>query len=71
MRHIDYGLAFLTAAYLVQFRLRGVRFGPRLPGLAERRKPGGFRSEERFYEIGSTQGLRETAEFLKRPGNAE
>jgi N-acetyl-alpha-D-muramate 1-phosphate uridylyltransferase len=72
MRHIDYGLGVFDRSV----------FGAIPPGavydlarvyqdLLSAGNLAAFEVKERFYEIGSTQGLRETAEFLKRPGNAE
>ena len=67
MRHIDYGLNVLSASVFAAwehrdaFDLRDV-----LTGLSERGELAGYEVKERFYEIGSQQGLRDAQDFLSR-----
>jgi len=69
MRHIDYGLSVLRAGVFTPrgedevFDLADV-----LGVLSERGELAGFEVRDRFYEIGSLAGLKETAEFLSRKG---
>lgn len=65
MRHIDYGLGiFRTEAF------EGLRVGKPCDltevykDLLRRKQLAAFEVQERFYEVGSLAGLRETAEFL-------
>ena len=65
--HIDYGLAVLDARVLQQ-RVRGTALD--LAGiyhdLSVRGELAGHEVFQRFYEIGSPQGLRETAQYLEK-----
>jgi NDP-sugar pyrophosphorylase family protein len=69
MRHIDYGLSVLRADV---FTARGedevFDLADVLGVLSERGELAGFEVRDRFYEIGSPAGLKETAEFLSRKG---
>lgn len=66
MRHIDYGLSVVSAACLERFA-DGQRF--ELSGLYHdlslRGELAGFEVSERFYEIGSWQGLADTDRYLR------
>jgi NDP-sugar pyrophosphorylase family protein len=65
MRYIDYGLGVFHAE-----AFRGLPAGESCDltqlyaGLLQRKQLAAFEVRERFYEIGSPAGLRETAEFL-------
>ena len=65
MRHIDYGLGVLSPAALegwpadAPFDLADV-----YAGLAAAGELAGYEVAERFYEIGSSEGMRETAAYL-------
>jgi NDP-sugar pyrophosphorylase family protein len=67
MQHIDWGLSVVKAELLQQqpadtaFDLAGV-----YSGLARAGELAGFEVMTRFYEIGSTEGLRETDALLRR-----
>jgi N-acetyl-alpha-D-muramate 1-phosphate uridylyltransferase len=67
MRHIDYGLSVLSAAVLAsypeaeRFDLSRVH-----QDLIAARQLAGFEVSERFFEIGSPEGLRETELLLTR-----
>ncbi len=67
MRHIDWGLGVLRSEAFAGygsgevFDLAGV-----YRRLVESNQLAGFEVTERFYEIGSTDGLRETEEFIIR-----
>lgn len=69
MRHIDYGLSVVRSnvfsAYAPDeaFDLADV-----FAGLSTQGQLAGHEVHERFYEIGSHKGLRETEEFLQRRG---
>ena len=67
MRHIDYGLSVLSAAVLDAYP-EGERFDlSRVHrDLVASRQLAGFEVFERFFEIGSPQGLRETELLLTR-----
>ena len=69
MRHIDYGLSIVCAQVLASYEEgRSFDLADALSTLAERGKLAGFEVSERFYEIGSPAGLKETEEFLYRRG---
>jgi NDP-sugar pyrophosphorylase family protein len=71
MRHIDYGLGIFDRSAFSAIPAGAVYDLARVhQDLLSARKLAAFEVKERFYEIGSPEGLRETAEFLKRPGNA-
>lgn len=67
MQHIDYGLGILTPAVFADwpadlpFDLAAV-YGR----LVQRRRLAGFETQQRFYEIGSPQGLSETDGYLRQ-----
>jgi NDP-sugar pyrophosphorylase family protein len=67
MRHIDYGLGILSTSVVLDrpanapFDLADIYHS-----LSVRGELGGLEVFERFYEIGSEAGLRETEEFLAR-----
>ena len=69
MRHIDYGLGAIEAAALAQ-RPPGQPFdlAEFYRDLARTGRLAGFEVAERFYEIGSPQGLAETRTFLETGG---
>jgi MurNAc alpha-1-phosphate uridylyltransferase len=69
MAHIDYGLGVLSAVVLASLpEGRPADLGDIYHDLSLRGELAGFEVEERFYEIGSAAGLRETDEFLLRRG---
>jgi NDP-sugar pyrophosphorylase family protein len=67
MQHIDYGLNVLSASVFAAwtdgdtFDLSDV-----LARLSERGELAGYEVKDRFYEIGSHQGLKDTQDFLLR-----
>lgn len=65
MRYIDYGLSALNADVLEQYR-EGSAFdlAEVFTGLASAGRLAGFEVQDRFYEIGSPQGLAETEQYL-------
>ena len=65
MRHIDYGLSILTAAALAPYE-DGLRFDLSrvFDDLLGAGQLAAFEVDERFYEIGSPDGLRETEALL-------
>ena len=67
MRHIDYGLSVMSAAVLASYP-DGERFDlSRIhQDLVAARQLAGFEVPERFFEIGSPEGLRETELLLTR-----
>jgi N-acetyl-alpha-D-muramate 1-phosphate uridylyltransferase len=67
MRHIDYGLSVLSAAVVASYP-EGERFDLSLihQDLIAARQLAGFEVSERFFEIGSPEGLRDTELLLTR-----
>jgi len=67
MAHIDFGLTVLSRGVFAPYSRAG-RFdlADVLHELSLQGRLGVFEVTERFYEIGSRQGLRETEEFLSR-----
>ncbi|MGH9806014.1 MAG: nucleotidyltransferase family protein [Terriglobia bacterium] len=65
MRHIDYGLSMLSAGALASHG-EGEAFdlADLMMDLSRRSELAGYEATERFYEIGSPAGLRETEEFF-------
>jgi NDP-sugar pyrophosphorylase family protein len=65
MRHIDYGLGvFRAEAFLGLPVGKACDLTELYADLLQRKQLAAFEVRERFYEIGSPEGLRETAEFL-------
>jgi hypothetical protein len=67
MMHIDFGLSVLSSRIFSRYE------GSRVLDLADvchdlslRGELAAFEVAERFYEIGSPQGMRETEEFFRR-----
>lgn len=68
MRHIDYGLGVLTAATLQRYREGDILdLAEVYTELSKRGELAGFEVKERFYEIGSPAGLKETDEYFRGP----
>ncbi|HTV06514.1 MAG TPA: sugar phosphate nucleotidyltransferase [Acidobacteriaceae bacterium] len=66
LRHIDYGLGLYSARALVGWNIAGAFDLSLVQGeLVARGEMAGFEVRERFYEIGSASGLRETDTFLR------
>jgi NDP-sugar pyrophosphorylase family protein len=66
MQHIDYGLgAFKPEAFREVSDCEPTDLATLCQVLLERGELAAFEVQERFYEIGSFEGLRETEEFLK------
>ncbi|MGC2160382.1 MAG: sugar phosphate nucleotidyltransferase [Silvibacterium sp.] len=66
MRHIDYGLGIYSAKAFAGWSVAGAFDLGLLQGdLIARGEMAGFEVTERFYEIGSVSGLRETDAFLR------
>lgn len=72
MEYIDYGLGILRSEVLqaypadTSFDMTDV-----YKGLVERKELAGYEIKERFYEIGSHTGLKETEDFLKTMSDKE
>jgi NDP-sugar pyrophosphorylase family protein len=66
MEWIDYGLGGLTAQALDEVGDETRDLADLHQKLAQRGLLGGFEVEQRFYEIGTPEALRETEEFLVR-----
>ncbi|TAK86092.1 MAG: nucleotidyl transferase [Betaproteobacteria bacterium] len=67
MQYIDYGLNVLPASVLLAPELPDAfDLGDVLTGLSERGELAGYEVNQRFYEIGSHDGLKETDEFFSR-----
>jgi len=66
MRHIDYGLSVLTAATITEWVVPGVPadLANLFHELSIQRKLRAFEVFDRFYEIGSPQGLADFEEYL-------
>jgi len=65
MRHIDYGLGVFRAEAFRQVRAGETRdLAEVYADLLQRKQLAAFEVHERFYEIGSSAGLQETADFL-------
>jgi N-acetyl-alpha-D-muramate 1-phosphate uridylyltransferase len=69
MRYIDYGLSALNADVLKQYG-EGSAFdlAEVFTGLASAGRLAGLEVQDRFYEIGSPQGLAETEQYLATKG---
>ena len=65
MRHIDYGVQMLRASVLADYPA-GAKFdiASVYGALVERGQMAGYETDKRFYEIGSPQGLAETAAYI-------
>jgi NDP-sugar pyrophosphorylase family protein len=67
MEHIDFGLIMLRKEVLDEVSVgESADLGDLLSGLANRGEVAGFEVSERFYEIGSRDGLRETDEKIRQ-----
>lgn len=65
MRHIDYGLGVLTAAVLERYpEGQPIDLAEIYADLLKRRELAGFEVHDRFYEIGSFAGLKETEQYF-------
>ncbi len=66
MRYIDYGISILTREIIEQNVPSGkpADLAPLLNNLSREGKLAGFEAVERFYEIGSPEGLRDLEDFL-------
>lgn len=69
MRHIDYGLSVVRSNLFESYGdNEQVDLTDIFMALSERDELAGFEVRERFYEIGSQEGLKETEEFLAKKG---
>jgi NDP-sugar pyrophosphorylase family protein len=69
MRYIDYGLGVFRAEAFQNLPTgKACDLAELYADLLQRKQLGAFEVRERFYEIGSPAGLRETAEFLAARG---
>jgi MurNAc alpha-1-phosphate uridylyltransferase len=69
MRHIDYGLGALSADVLMDHKAEGAfDLADIYHGLSMSGRLAGMEVHERFYEIGSSKGLAETADYFKGRG---
>lgn len=67
MRHIDYGLTALSADVLASYGDdNAFDLADFLSSLSARGELAGYEVKDRFYEIGSPEGLEETEEFLSQ-----
>jgi NDP-sugar pyrophosphorylase family protein len=65
MRHIDFGLSILSRAVFARYReARVIDLADILQDLSRSGQLAGFEVTERFYEIGSLQGLKDAEDFL-------
>jgi NDP-sugar pyrophosphorylase family protein len=64
MRFIDYGLSVMRTNALTNWRENAFDLSDLFSTLSSQGELAGFEAEERFYEIGSTQGMAETEHFL-------
>lgn len=65
MSHIDFGLSILSRTVFTNYReARAIDLADIFRDLSLSGQLAGFEVSERFYEIGSPQGLRDTEEFL-------
>ena len=65
MRHIDYGLSVVRSNIFESYGDdEQIDLAEIFMALSERKELAGFEVRERFYEIGSQAGLKETEEFL-------
>jgi NDP-sugar pyrophosphorylase family protein len=65
MQHIDYGLSVFTSKVFTEYPADEVLDLARvMRDLVDRGEMAGFEARERFYEIGSHEGLRELNQFL-------
>jgi N-acetyl-alpha-D-muramate 1-phosphate uridylyltransferase len=72
MRHIDYGLGvFRAEAFESLPAAKPCDLTEVYTRLLQHKQLGAFEVRERFYEIGSPEGLRETAEFLASPAGTQ
>ena len=65
MHHIDYGLGVLTASVLMSYAEKSFDLAVLYKQLSEHGDLAGFQVEDRFYEIGSFEGLKETEAFFR------
>jgi len=67
MSHIDFGLSILSRTVFTNYRqAAAIDLADICRDLSLSGQLAGFEVSERFYEIGSPQGLRDTEEFLSR-----
>lgn len=65
MKHIDYGLGVVSSSLFEQFPVgESLDLADIYENLSLQGKLGGFEVTERFYEIGSPGGLKETEEYF-------
>jgi NDP-sugar pyrophosphorylase family protein len=67
MRHIDYGLGLLSKAALMAETEESFDLAAFYGKLVSQGQLQGFEVSQRFYEIGSAQGLEETDRYLSSP----
>jgi NDP-sugar pyrophosphorylase family protein len=66
MQYIDYGLNFFHREVFEDFKKNtNIDLSDVQSSLAESRQLSGFEVENRFYEIGSFQGIKDLAEYLR------
>ena len=67
MSHIDFGLSVLSSTVFTRYQQRSIiDLADVFRDLAQRGELAALEVSQRFHEIGSPQGLRETEEFLTR-----
>lgn len=67
MQHIDYGLSALSASVLAPWRADDAfDLANALTALSEQGQLAGYEVKDRFYEVGTHEGLRDMREFLSQ-----
>jgi N-acetyl-alpha-D-muramate 1-phosphate uridylyltransferase len=67
MQHIDFGLSILSSEVFSRYReSKAIDLADICRELAQRGQLAAFEVSERFYEIGSPEGIKDTEEFLSR-----
>jgi len=65
MRYVDYGLSAFRRDLFPDLSSRAFDLAVLLNGLSLEGQLAGFEVKERFYEIGSPEGLRDFEEYLE------
>ena len=67
MRHIDYGLSYFNSeAFKTYPQGEFFELSNMCSDLVKQKKISGFEVRQRFYEIGSVQGIKDFASYLER-----
>ena len=69
MAHVDFGISVISSSIFFRYRAsRVIDLADVSRELSLRGELAGFEVSERFYEIGSPRGIRDTEQFLSRRG---